>query len=500
LLVNNKYPHQRKTLARVLYIIMSLLMFLIIFGALTQIQAKGFNTTGTYQWTEYKGSHSRTGFIENKWGRNGYIYRDYKIAWTFHADLCIASSPIIADLDGNGSPDLSFASCDGYEYAVDARNGTLLWKTRTGGGLVDPATWDVNGDGIPDVIVGGTTGNLFAINGNNGSIEWVIKGFYQRAIPTIYDVDHDGRKEIIATGMDGNLIVARGDGSIEKRISLGKTALTPAVVTVIDNKTYLVTADDRHLYRIDTETWKTKTLGTDQRIVTTTPVITGNGSQAIIVGEKSLIDIDLENMTILWEAKYEGSGIASPSVGEVLNTGREQIVFGTDQGLYIYAVNGSLLRVYHDVRMGTASPIIFDIDNDGKNEIVLGTYDGDIIIAQLDNNITVADATEWELSTGAPIMAPPAIGDGDKDGMPEIYIGSRDYNLYCIDGVPGKIGEKEEYNTSTETNVTQLIPTTATQTSIETTVPPKINTTIIVWVAGLLTAFTILSYIYYRKK
>jgi hypothetical protein len=207
-------------------------------------------------------------------------------------------------------------------------------------------------------------------------------------------------------------------------------------------------------------------------------------------------------MTILWEAKYEGSGIASPSVGDVLNTGREQIIFGTDQGLYIYAVNGSLLRVYHDVRMGTASPIISDIDNDGKNEIILGTYDGDITIAQLDNNITVTNAAEWELSTGAPIMAPPAIGDGDKDGMPEIYIGSRDYNLYCIDGIPSNITEKEEYNMSTETNITRPIPTTATQTSIETetTVLQKINTTIIVWVGGLLTAFTILSYIYYRKR
>ena len=70
-------------------------------------------------------------------------------------DSNLYSSPTIADLDGNGSPEIIFGTQGGRVVAVRA-NGTLMWSRSTGTVSVasKPAVADIDADGIPDVIVG----------------------------------------------------------------------------------------------------------------------------------------------------------------------------------------------------------------------------------------------------------------------------------------------------------------------------------------------------------
>ncbi|HNV08523.1 MAG TPA: FG-GAP-like repeat-containing protein [Dokdonella sp.] len=70
-------------------------------------------------------------------------------------DSNLFSSPTIADLDGNGSPEIIFGTQGGRVVAVRA-NGTLMWSRSTGSVSVQskPAVADIDGDGQLEVIVG----------------------------------------------------------------------------------------------------------------------------------------------------------------------------------------------------------------------------------------------------------------------------------------------------------------------------------------------------------
>ena len=441
-------------------------------------------------WPAYKGNKERTGYIPNKWRKTSYRYIDYTIKWKYHANLCIASSPVIADLNNDGVPDVSFASCDGYQYAVNAATGKLEWKVRTGGGLVSPEAADLDNNGVIEVIVGGATGNLYAINGENGRIEWEVKGTFQRAIPEITDINNNGEKEVVTTSMSGDLYIINAKGNITRKIRCGETALSPPTLYEEKGKTIILTTDDHNLITIDTSNWSIRKIRIPEHLVGAPPVVIKEKSEALLIGDSHIYMVNITSQTIKWKTGFQGSGIASPSIGDALNNNQTQILVGTDHGLYVYSMNGTLITVYHDVRLGTAPPIIIDLDNDGENEVLLGSYDGELIIAQLNNHTSIAEAIKWEYQTNAPIMAPPAIGDGDNDGSPEVYWGSRDYNLYCIDGV--------QANKNTTIQATSNA--TETTTINNTTSTTKINTTILAWVIEVLTAITIIIYIWYKKK
>lgn len=106
----------------------------------------------------------------------GYLYvfnRDGTIRWRAYQDQTIFSSPAIGDINGDGHLDIvvgtgNYLPGKGFKvYAYD-RNGNLLpgWPVSTGGYVFSsPALADLNGDGKPDVAVIAEDGKLYAWNG-----------------------------------------------------------------------------------------------------------------------------------------------------------------------------------------------------------------------------------------------------------------------------------------------------------------------------------------------
>jgi FG-GAP-like repeat/IPT/TIG domain/ASPIC and UnbV len=114
----------------------------------------------------------------------------------------INSSPAVADLDSNGSPDIVVGSQMGLLTAFRS-NGSVLWEADFGQEVElasSPVVGDIDNDGRLEVIIGGSDGMLYAINGENGLLaqEFPIKlGGGICSTAALYDVDGDGDLDIV---------------------------------------------------------------------------------------------------------------------------------------------------------------------------------------------------------------------------------------------------------------------------------------------------------------
>jgi hypothetical protein len=124
-------------------------------------------------------------------------------------------SPALADMNGDGYLDIVCAGTNGGIYVVD-RNGfpvppwaNIRYSTMTANASESsPVVADINGDGLADVIMGDETGSLAALSGGTGALmagfpiqlEAEVKG-----TPAVCDCDGDGKTEILVAGWDKNI-------------------------------------------------------------------------------------------------------------------------------------------------------------------------------------------------------------------------------------------------------------------------------------------------------
>jgi outer membrane protein assembly factor BamB len=83
-----------------------------------------------------------------------------------------------------------------------------------------------------------------------------------------------------------------------------------------------------------------------------------------------------------------------------------------------------------------------------------------IMILLFINPITVARAEAkvskklWSYATGGPVLAISPLSDATGDGKPDVVVGSRDCNVYLLNGVSGR----KVWNYSTKGEVNALVP------------------------------------------
>jgi hypothetical protein len=124
-------------------------------------------------------------------------------------------SPALADMNGDGSLDIVQASTGGGLYVWDhhgaivppwnnVRYSTLTsWSSEA-----SPVVADINGDGHPDIVMVEQNGQLTAFSGADASL---LPGFpiqlagEAAGTPALCDCDGDGKTEIVAVGLDLNV-------------------------------------------------------------------------------------------------------------------------------------------------------------------------------------------------------------------------------------------------------------------------------------------------------
>jgi outer membrane protein assembly factor BamB len=92
-------------------------------------------------------------------------------------------------------------------FCLNGITGGIEWRRDFNSGIVScPALADVDGDGLPEVVFGGYDRVLRALNAMTGAPVWAYpcpNNIYSS--PAVADIDNDGRAEVVFGCNDGRL-------------------------------------------------------------------------------------------------------------------------------------------------------------------------------------------------------------------------------------------------------------------------------------------------------
>jgi outer membrane protein assembly factor BamB len=148
-------------------------------------------------YPQYLDGNLRTGDAGNQGPINVSNVHSLRPIWRFPTGKSVWAQPIVV----NGT--VYVGSSDGYEYALDATNGTLLWKTFLGVDHND-LTCGGSGPGVTStatfsghrLYVSGGNSEFYALNATTGRIVWDLAigpanatsmGFYLWASPLVFN-------------------------------------------------------------------------------------------------------------------------------------------------------------------------------------------------------------------------------------------------------------------------------------------------------------------------
>lgn len=333
-----------------------------------------------------------------------------------------SSSVVIADIDGDPANEIVVGHQDGKLRAYEG-DGTLKWATdavpslngdcaaQSGASAIDssPAVADIDEDGIPEVIVGvGSTwassqnGGVVVFNGATGAKEWGtdvgrdtgnvwantgnLDGWCEGvfATPAIGDVDGDGHLDIVFAAFDFYIWAVDRNG-------------TPLSGFPFNNDDSVWSS--AALYDIDGDDDMEIFIGGD-----TTP----GGYYDHLGGVFRALDWTPGGVVNLWNAEANEVFHSSPAIGDINGDGRPEAIVGTGNNWHTECGNG-----HHQCGPGDGS--------DHNKVFAFHLHDGSTVPG-------------FPVSAGDTIIASPALGDVDNDGLLEVVVGSADHWVYAWNG------------------------------------------------------------------
>jgi putative cell wall-binding protein len=311
---------------------------------------------------------------------------DITVAWTRQLPGAVVreSSPTLVDLDADGTLELAFGGHDRRIWAIHGTTGQTVagWPQPVSDKVNSSvAAADVDGDGRVELFVGAGTDEV-----SSGAL---------------YSFQHDGNvrfrlqaadKQFAAPSVHSTPAIGDIDGSADLNVSFGTLGLLSA--------------------------WSVSSNGT---------VRTGCG-------------VDVEYPTgACWPYYTDDTAFASPALGDANGDGIDDVISGAGstlgapvdhQGGFVRALNHDRTAIWQfavddDMR---SSPSLGDIDDDGRLEVVFGTGDffggadsTKVFALNIENGSLVPG---WPQSTNGVTNASPTLADIDGDGVLDVAIGT----------------------------------------------------------------------------
>ena len=155
-------------------------------------------------------------------GNHTAAHHHVALKWKLHLDLSTDaasykamaySTPVVADVDGDGQADIMVGTSAGYVYCVSGQDGTLRrgYPLQLGDVQAPPGVADTDGDGKLELIVSDMHGSVACFKAATGVELWerhLASSASQGA--TFADVDGDGVLDVILGTADGRVHVLQG--------------------------------------------------------------------------------------------------------------------------------------------------------------------------------------------------------------------------------------------------------------------------------------------------
>ncbi len=255
------------------------------------------------------------------------------------------SRPVLADLTDDSSEEVVAVDFRGNAYAV-ASDGTPLWHRALNGTVwAEPAVGDFAGDGTTEIAVGSDEGTYLLAA--NGSIEREFDATARSLVDE--DVDGDGRPELIVAdvGTDGGVVTAI-DPVEDRRIWTERTDGDPAIRAVGDGD--------------------------------------GDGATELYVGVRGgrVLALDVTSGEPDWEttiAVGDDAIVPAPSLGDVGGDEGPELVVPSAGGVVavLDPANGDELASYERDVPVWAPATLGDVDGDDEEEILAIYGDGRVV-------------------------------------------------------------------------------------------------------------------------
>jgi hypothetical protein len=363
----------------------------------------------------------------------------------------VIASPALWDWNQDDVLEIAVGSWDGYFYVLDANlsdmPGWPKWSRR--GFFSSPTLADLDGDGTPEILVGSDVGKLFAWRWDGTSVEGfpVDLGYTIWASPTVF-----GQEPYIAIGGESWLYVldARGqaiDGW--PRPIEGWPDATVAATSELLAVTTLTPGDPSqgwiYAWSLDGEVLPGFPVALEMDSDSSPALVDldGDGEMWIVFGD------DAGWLHVIDTAGHERPGFpvktigpsagptptphppggnvysieASPAVADLDADGRFEIVVGSwDARLYVWDDAGASLPGW-PVAVGDqiiSSAALVDLDGDDRLDLIVGSKDQHLYGWTMD----ARPLPGFPIDLGAPVFSSPWVGDLERDGRADIVVGS----------------------------------------------------------------------------
>jgi len=322
----------------------------------------------------------------------------------------------IADVNGDGKPDVVVAANSGVAVLLGNGDGTLQSAVNYAGGMPWMAVvGDVNHDGKPDIVVVSgcgdynctTEGSVGVLLGNgDGTFQpfvSVAKGRFNTV--AIGDFNGDGKMDLAVTDYWNyavDVFLGNGDGTFQSPVSYSPGGAQPAQVIAAD-----VNRDGHtDLVVLNTCNYSNCWSGV-------IGVLLGNGDGTFQPAQSSDTDGDWNYGSAV--ADLNGDGIPDVVVTEYYFGGLE-VLLGNGDGSFQTVVGYPSTNDW-----GTAGIVVADVNGDGKPDLVATIPNPGLIDVFLGNG----DGTfQPPTPLSSPMWASSlAVADLDGNGHPDLVIG-----------------------------------------------------------------------------